>query len=58
MLDGITGVDLWTKVSYVESKHRIWGILVSVLTSISVDRGFQPWSGETEDYKIGICCFR
>jgi hypothetical protein len=22
-----------------------------------VDRGFEPWSGQTKDYKIGICCF-
>ena len=23
----------------------------------AVDRGFYPWSGQTKDYKIGICCF-
>ena len=22
-----------------------------------VDRGFEPSSGQTKDYKIGICCF-
>ena len=22
-----------------------------------VDRGFEPRSGQTKDYKIGICCF-
>jgi hypothetical protein len=22
-----------------------------------VDRGFDPWSGQTKDYQIGICCF-
>ena len=21
------------------------------------DHGFEPWSGQTKDYKIGICCF-
>ena len=31
--------------------------MVSVLTSSAVDRGFEPWSGQTKDYKIGICCF-
>ena len=31
--------------------------MVNVLTSSAVDRGFKPWSGETIDYKIGICCF-
>ena len=34
-------------------KDRIGGVLVSVLTSSAVDRG----SGQTKDYKIGICCF-
>jgi hypothetical protein len=31
--------------------------MVSVLTSSAVDRGFEPQSGQTKDYKIGICCF-
>ena len=31
--------------------------MVSVLASSAVDRGFQPRSGQTKDYKIGICCF-
>jgi hypothetical protein len=22
-----------------------------------VDHGFEPWSGQAKDYKIGICCF-
>ena len=31
--------------------------MVSVLTSSAVDRGFEPRSGQTKDYKIGMCCF-
>ena len=31
--------------------------MVSVLTSSAVDRGFEPRSGQTKDYIIGICCF-
>ena len=31
--------------------------MVSVLASSTVDRGFEPRSGQTKDYKIGICCF-
>jgi hypothetical protein len=31
--------------------------MVTMLPSNSVDRGFEPWSGQTKDYKIGICCF-
>ena len=36
---------------------RIVGVMVSVLASSVVDRGFEPRSGETKNYKIGICCF-
>jgi hypothetical protein len=31
--------------------------MVSVLGSRAVDRGFEPRSSRTKDYKIGICCF-
>jgi len=40
-----------------ESKNRIYGVMVSVLASSTVDRGFEHRSGKTKDYKIGICCF-
>jgi hypothetical protein len=36
--------------------NRIGGVMVSVLVSCAVDRGFEPRSGQTKDYKIGICC--
>jgi len=28
-----------------------------VLSTTVVDRGFEPRSGQTKDYEIGICCF-
>jgi hypothetical protein len=31
--------------------------MVRVLASNVVDRGFDPRSGQTKDYAIGICCF-
>jgi hypothetical protein len=31
--------------------------VVGVLVSSAVDRGFEPRSGQTKDYAIGICCF-
>ena len=31
--------------------------MVSVLASSTVDRGFEPRSGQIKDYKLGICCF-
>ena len=34
--------------------NRIGGIMVSVLASSAVDRGFEPRMGQTKDYKIGI----
>ena len=37
--------------------NHIGGIMVSVLASSTSDRGFEPRSGQTKDYKIGICCF-
>ena len=31
--------------------------MVSVLALSEVNRGFEPQSGQTKDYKIGICSF-
>ena len=37
--------------------NRIGGVIVIMLVSSVVDRGFESLSGETKAYKIGICCF-
>ena len=37
--------------------NRIGGVMVSVLASNAIDRGFESRSGQTKDYEIGICCF-
>ena len=37
--------------------NRIGGIIVGVFALSTVDREFKPQSGQTKDYKIGICCF-
>jgi hypothetical protein len=37
--------------------YRIDGVMVSMLASTSVDCGVESRSGQTKDYKIGICCF-
>jgi hypothetical protein len=34
--------------------NSMGGVMVSVLTSGALDRGFEPWLGQTKDYKIGI----
>ena len=41
----------------INQKHRISGVMVSVLASNAVDHGFEARSGQTKDYNIGICCF-
>ena len=37
--------------------NRISGVIVIMLVSSVVDRGFESRSGETKAYNIGICCF-
>jgi hypothetical protein len=50
---------MFMKVMYLLSikVNRISGVMVSVLALSAVDCGFEPRSGQTKDYKIGICCF-
>ena len=42
---------------YVKYKNCIGEVIVSVLASSAVGRGFEPLSGQSKDFKIGICCF-
>ena len=42
---------------HLPSSNRIGGVMVRVLASSVVERGFEPQSGQTKDYKIGICCY-
>ena len=37
--------------------NRLGGVMINLLASRAVDRGFEPRSGQTKDFKIGICCF-
>ena len=37
--------------------NRIGDVVVSVLASSAVDCGFEPRSGQTNNYTIYICCF-
>jgi hypothetical protein len=41
----------------INQKHNVGAVMVSLLASSAVDRGFEPRSGQTKDYKIGICYF-
>ena len=42
---------------FIILSNCIGGLMVSVLASSVVDRGFDPRSGQTKDYKIVMCCF-
>jgi hypothetical protein len=48
-----------TKVikSMLQFLNYIGYVMVHMLTSSVVYRGFNPPSGQTKDCKIGICCF-
>ena len=37
--------------------NRIGDVMDTVLAPSVIYRGFEPLSGQTKDYKIGICCF-
>jgi hypothetical protein len=39
-----------------QQDNRIGGVMVSVLAWSVVDRGFEPWLGQTKDFKTDICC--
>ena len=43
--------------SLVFNQRRIGGVMVSVLASRAVDRGFELRSCQRKEYKIDICCF-
>ena len=43
-------------ISLYKGNH-IGDVMVSVLVSSAVDRGFESRSGQTKDYEIAICCF-
>ena len=54
-------IDCLFDFTYVNTQlvERVYngGVIVSVLESSVVNRRFEPRSGQTKDYKIGICCF-
>jgi hypothetical protein len=37
--------------------NRTSGVMIRMLASSAVDREFEHRSGQSKDYKIGICCF-
>jgi hypothetical protein len=47
---------IWLK-KLIKIGNRIGSVMVSVLASSTIDCGYEPRSGQTKEYKIGICCF-
>ena len=45
------------RISLTTKKNRIGGVMVSVIASSAVDRGFEPRSGQTKNYEIAMRCF-
>ena len=41
----------------LDISNHIGGIIVIVLASSAVDRGFEPRSSQAKDYNISMCCF-
>jgi hypothetical protein len=41
---------------HYRNNNRIGGVMVCMLTSSAVDRGFEPGLGQIKNYNIGICC--
>jgi len=39
------------------SVDHISGVILGQLASIAIDWEFEPWFGQTKDYKIGFCYF-
>ena len=46
----------WTKNNFTQLQWR--GVMVSMLVSSTIDRGFELKSDQTKDCKISIFCFR
>jgi hypothetical protein len=42
---------------YDDEQELLGPLKLDDLPDIAVDHGFEPRSGKTKDYKIGICCF-
>ena len=42
---------------YINLVNRIGGVMLGVLCSNAVDRGFEPRSNQAKNYGVGICCF-
>jgi hypothetical protein len=45
------------KILIQTGNNRIDSVMINLLDSTAVDRGFEPRSNRTKHYQIGICCY-
>ena len=45
-------------LTLIKTWNHIGGVMVSLLPSSAVVHGFKPWSGQTKDYIIAVCCIK
>ena len=48
--------NVYLHVILLDAKDHIGGVMVSLIASSVVDRGFESRSDQNKDYEIGICC--
>ena len=53
----ILSVIWFLRICFHYFQDHMGGVVVSVLASSVVDRGFKSWLGQTKEFKIGICYF-
>ena len=50
-------LSLYSEMNLQPLGNRISSVMVSMITSNTVNRVFEPRQVKTKDYTIGICCF-
>ena len=53
----INWIQMWFSIKDQSDVSCIGDVMVSMLALKMVDHGFEPQSGQTINYKIGVCCF-
>jgi hypothetical protein len=53
----VSGITFIRYTQYQNNGNCNGRVMVSVLASSAIDRGFEPCSSQTKDYRIDICCF-
>jgi len=52
--ESLRDLDFTVEVSFIGEKKRIGGVIVCVISSSVIDRGFYPWSGQQKTMKLVV----